>query len=65
MKKISRLAFVVNFILALLATFGKYYNRPFLRQPSRVPQAGRKVSAVPAAAVLMAASSTAPEPPPT
>ena len=65
MKKISRLAFVVNFILALLAAFGKYYNRPFLRQPSNVPQAVRKVGVVPVAAVLVAESPASAEPPPT
>lgn len=65
MKKISRLAFIVNFILALLAAFGKYYNRPFLRQPSMVPQAVRKVGAVQVAAVLVTTSPASPEPPPT
>lgn len=64
MKKTSRLAFAVNFVLALLAAFGKFYG-PLLRQPNRVPQAQCVTGAEPAAAVLVATSPASPEPPPT
>lgn len=72
-KKTSRLAFVANFVLALLAAFGKFCG-PLLCQPSRMPQAGTagtshipmlmlKFSSVLAAA--RPAPPAPPEPPPT
>jgi hypothetical protein len=66
MTKISKLAFIISFVLGLLATFGKFYGRVFLRQPSRVPQAEYVVGVDPARDILVAISaSSSSKPPPT
>ena len=66
MKKTSKLAIIINFVLGMLATFGKFYGRVFLRQPSRVPQAECVAGVDPARDILVAVSaSPSSEPPPT
>ena len=66
MKRTSRLAIAINFVLGMLAAFGKFYGRVFLRQPSRVPQAERVAGVDPARDILVAVSaSPSSEPPPT
>lgn len=66
MKKTSKLAIIISFVLGMLATFGKFYGRVFLRQPSRVPQAECVAGVDPARDVLVAVSaSSSSEPPPT